>query len=99
MGKIKRIDYIGNTLIVAFTALTLTALSWAGAEYSWGSAQVLCLLLVGVFGLIGALCYEAWSPWVKEPTIYTVIFRNYSTDINLFLAFMQFMFAIWVTYF
>ncbi|KAL9616951.1 MAG: hypothetical protein Q9160_008221 [Pyrenula sp. 1 TL-2023] len=99
MEKLKRIDYIGNALIVASTALTLIALSWGGAEYAWTSAQVLCLLIIGVCGLVGAMVYETWSPWIREPTVYTVIFKNYSTDINLFLAFMQFMFAIWTTYY
>ncbi|KAI0911425.1 major facilitator superfamily domain-containing protein [Ustulina deusta] len=99
MQKIKRIDYIGNGLIVGFATITLIALSWGGAEYEWLSPQVLSLLIVGILGLIGSMCYEAWSPWVKEPTIHTVIFRNYSTDINLFLAFIQFLFAIWTTYF
>ncbi|KAI0450355.1 major facilitator superfamily domain-containing protein [Xylaria acuta] len=97
--KIKRIDYIGNGLIVAFTTVILVSLSWGGAQYEWSSPQVLTLLVIGILGLIGAMCYEAWSPWVREPTIHTVIFRNYSTDINLFLAFIQFLFAIWTTYF
>lgn len=97
--KMKRVDYVGNGLIVAFTTLTLISLSWGGAQYPWQSAQVLSLLIVGLLGLVGAFCYEAWSPWIKEPTIHTSIFRNYSTDINLFLAFMQFLFAIWATYF
>ncbi|KAM7199187.1 Major facilitator superfamily domain containing protein [Rhypophila sp. PSN 637] len=97
--KLKRIDLLGNFFIIASTSLTLIALSWGGATYPWTSAPVLCLLIVGILGLILSMFYEAYSPWVVEPTIHTAIFRNYSTDINLFLAFMQFMFAIWTSYF
>ncbi|KAI3324025.1 major facilitator superfamily domain-containing protein [Xylariaceae sp. AK1471] len=97
--KLKRVDYLGNGLIVLFTTITLISLSWGGAQYPWSSPQVITLLIVGVLGLVGAFFYEAWSPWVKEATINTAVFRNYSTDIGLFLAFMQYLFAIWVTYF
>ncbi|QRV88141.1 major facilitator superfamily transporter [Ceratobasidium sp. AG-Ba] len=56
--KMARIDWVGNVLVIGSTALTIIALTWAGARYSWSSVHVLVPLIVDLIGLIAALAYE-----------------------------------------
>ncbi|KAJ7167213.1 major facilitator superfamily domain-containing protein [Mycena crocata] len=60
--KLKRMDWIGNSLIVASTTSIVIALTWAGIQFPWSSAKVLVPLILGLFGLAGFLVYEAWVP-------------------------------------
>ncbi|KAK7757680.1 hypothetical protein SLS62_000057 [Diatrype stigma] len=54
--KLKRIDLIGNCILVASTVSVLYALSYAGTRYPWGSWHTLVPLLVGFMGLL----FFAW---------------------------------------
>lgn len=49
--KLKRIDIIGNCILVASTVSILYALSYAGTRYAWQSWHTLVPLLVGFLGL------------------------------------------------
>jgi hypothetical protein len=49
--KIKRIDLIGNAILIASTVSILYALSYAGTRYPWRSWHTLVPLLVGFLGL------------------------------------------------
>ncbi|KAJ7641535.1 iron permease [Roridomyces roridus] len=57
--QVKRIDWIGNLIVVASTTSVVIALTWAGVQFSWSSAQVLAPLILGILGLVGFLVYEA----------------------------------------
>ncbi|KAK7059979.1 iron permease [Favolaschia claudopus] len=57
--KLQRIDYIGNILVVGATTSTVLALTWGGIQFSWGSANILVPLIVGLCGLAVFLIYEA----------------------------------------
>ncbi|KAI1134687.1 MFS general substrate transporter [Hypoxylon sp. FL0543] len=48
--KVRRIDFLGNSVLVASTIAVLYALAYAGANYSWASWHILVPLLVGVLG-------------------------------------------------
>ncbi|KAJ7141915.1 major facilitator superfamily domain-containing protein [Mycena crocata] len=56
--KLKRMDWIGNTIIVASTASIVLALTWAGIQFPWSSAKVLVPLILGFLGLGAFLVYE-----------------------------------------
>ncbi|KAJ7210523.1 iron permease [Mycena pura] len=60
--KLKRIDWIGTSLIVASTTSVVIALTWAGIQFPWSSAKVLVPLILGFLGLAGFLAYEATVP-------------------------------------
>ncbi|CAG8483598.1 12478_t:CDS:2 [Ambispora gerdemannii] len=45
--KLKRIDYIGTTLLVASIVAILLPLNWGGNTYPWDSATVISLFCVG----------------------------------------------------
>ncbi|KAJ7889221.1 iron permease [Mycena leptocephala] len=67
LEKLKRIDWIGNLIIVASTTSVVIALTWAGIQFPWSSAKVLVPLILGFLGLAGFLVYEAWFP--KYPIV------------------------------
>ncbi|RSH92821.1 hypothetical protein EHS25_008267 [Saitozyma podzolica] len=46
--KLKKLDWYGGVLTIAWAVLILLAFSWAGTQYSWGSAGVLAPLLIGL---------------------------------------------------
>ncbi|KAB5595945.1 Glycerol-3-phosphate dehydrogenase [Ceratobasidium theobromae] len=65
--KIRRIDWIGNFLVIGSTTSTIIALTWAGAQHPWKSYQVLVPLLIGLSGLAATFVYE--FNWATEPIL------------------------------
>ncbi|KAG9050249.1 hypothetical protein FS837_006690 [Tulasnella sp. UAMH 9824] len=58
-SKMRRMDWIGNLLVIAGTTLSIIALTWAGAKHPWSSYQVLLPLILGLAVLVGFFAYEA----------------------------------------
>ncbi|KAF8685508.1 Iron permease [Rhizoctonia solani] len=65
--KIRRIDWVGNILVIASTTSVVLALTWAGALHPWKSYQVLVPLVVGLLGLLVTFVYE--FNWATEPIL------------------------------
>jgi len=65
--KLKKLDWIGNTMIVGSTASSIIGLTWGGVTFPWSSGQVLGTLIAGGCGLLAALVYEL--KFAAEPTI------------------------------
>ncbi|OBZ69437.1 hypothetical protein A0H81_10667 [Grifola frondosa] len=57
--KLRRVDWIGNTLVIAATASCVIALTWSGIQHPWNSASVLVPFILGLMGLVGFIAYEA----------------------------------------
>ncbi|KAG9016030.1 hypothetical protein FRB90_003791 [Tulasnella sp. 427] len=65
--KMRRMDWIGNAMIILATTLTVVALTWAGVKHPWSSYQVLVPLILGLV-LTGAFfVYEA--KFAIEPVV------------------------------
>ncbi|KAJ7840764.1 iron permease [Mycena leptocephala] len=75
--KMRRIDWVGNLLVVASSTSFLLGLTWGGIRFPWGSAQVLAPLIIGAFGLAAVVLYEAKVP--AEPTIPWRVLSNRTT--------------------
>ncbi|KAH8084733.1 efflux pump antibiotic resistance protein [Filobasidium floriforme] len=73
-SKLKKVDYAGCALTLAFSVLILMALSWGGTTYPWDSAGVLAPLLVGL-ALLGLFIFVEWK-LVPLPLIPMRIFRS-----------------------
>jgi len=71
---VKRIDWIGNILVIGGTTSALLGLTWAGVQFPWGSAQVLAPLITGLAALVAFVVYEALVP--IEPTLPVDILKN-----------------------
>ncbi|KAI9572008.1 major facilitator superfamily domain-containing protein [Boletus coccyginus] len=57
--KLRRMNWIGNFLVVASTVAYTIGLTWGGATAPWGSATVLVPLVLGLVGLVVFISYEA----------------------------------------
>ncbi|TCD68656.1 hypothetical protein EIP91_010177 [Steccherinum ochraceum] len=58
--KLKRIDWIGNVLVISATTGLAIALSWGGVVYPWTSARVLAPLCISAALLVAWLVYESY---------------------------------------
>jgi len=57
--KLRKMDVIGNILIIGSTTSVVIALSWGGVKFSWSSPQVLPALIIGLVGTVVFFVYEA----------------------------------------
>ncbi|KAM0751138.1 MFS general substrate transporter [Meredithblackwellia eburnea MCA 4105] len=57
--KLKQIDFMGCALISTSAVLILLGLSWGGVTYSWSSAPVIVVFVLGVFILAGFCVWES----------------------------------------
>jgi MFS family permease len=57
--KFRRMDWMGNLLVIASTIACTIGLTWGGTTAPWGSATVLVPLVLGVVGLVVFKAYEA----------------------------------------
>lgn len=57
--KLKKLDFYGSILTLAWAILVLLALSWSGTTYSWTSAAVLAPLIIGIALLVVFIIVEA----------------------------------------
>ncbi|KAI0316904.1 iron permease [Amylostereum chailletii] len=65
--KFARVDWLGNALVIAATTSCCIALTWSGIEHAWSSVSVLVPLILGLFGLVAFITYEAFIP--KYPVV------------------------------
>lgn len=79
------IDYLGALLLVAGAIPLLLAFSWAGTDYSWGSVQIIGLLVVAVAILIAFMLVETKA---KEPIIAPSLFKNSIFSVSVFAMFL-----------
>ncbi|EHK42446.1 uncharacterized protein TrAtP1_002544 [Trichoderma atroviride] len=96
--KLKKIDYVGNGILMASVVAVLIALSWGGSKYAWSSYHILAPLLLGIAGMAVFHWYET-MPWVKNPTLPSRVFTRRTPAAALMLAFINFMLLFWAIYF
>ena len=96
--RIRQIDYIGNFILIASTVLILYVLTYAGTRYSWSSAQMVALLVVGLVLLVAFGIYER-SPLCAHPVMPPVLFGNRTSSAAFFITFNHSLLTIWTTYF
>ncbi|KAI1467234.1 MFS general substrate transporter [Daldinia caldariorum] len=87
--KLKRIDLVGNGILVASTVSVLYALSYAGTRYPWRSWHTLVPLLVGFLGLF-IFAWLQTSGLSAEPLMPPRFFR---TPTSVILAINTFLYA------
>ena len=97
-AKIKRIDWIGNTIFVASVVAVLIALSWGGTVYAWSTFRIIVPLVLGFVGFGIFLFYER-TKYCKEPTMPVHLFTNRTSLIAFILTFLHSMVTIWALYF
>ncbi|KAF1796407.1 major facilitator superfamily domain-containing protein [Mucor lusitanicus] len=76
MDKLKRVDYAGTVIVLAFATLFLLALNFGGQEFPWKSAAVIVPLVLSIL-LIGLLVLVE-KKFAKEPIMPPRLFTNRS---------------------
>ena len=77
MEKLRKLDWYGSILTLAWAVLVLVALSWAGTQYPWDSAGVLAPLIIG-FALLAVFIYVE-AKLVALPLVPLRIFKKAHT--------------------
>ncbi|KAE8133795.1 major facilitator superfamily domain-containing protein [Aspergillus pseudotamarii] len=96
--NLKRIDYVGNALLMTSIVSILLALTWGGTAYAWSNWRIIICLTLGLVGMIIFHLYEA-SPWCAEPMMPPHMFGNRTSFAALILSFIHNMLTFWVVYF
>ncbi|KGO53496.1 hypothetical protein PEX2_061040 [Penicillium expansum] len=78
--KVKRIDYIGNALLMTSIVSILLALIWGGTTYAWSNWRIIVCL---VLGLIGGLL----TKWGRYKPIHIVATAVILLGLGLFTLF------------
>ena len=97
VSKLKRIDWIGNTIFIASSTSFLIPLTWGGVQYPWNSWHTLAPLLIGVAGMALFCVYE--KRWAVEPTIRLDLLRSYNLAYSLYAALINALIVYGALYF
>ncbi|KAK1703999.1 major facilitator superfamily domain-containing protein [Colletotrichum lupini] len=97
-GKLRRIDYIGNSILIASTVSVLIALTWGGEIYSWSSYRVIIPLVLGLVGLV-AFCIFEGSGIVPEPVMPLRLLANRTSAIIYATTFLNSAILYWAFFF
>lgn len=98
IDRLKRVDYLGNTILILAVISVLLALTWGGTVHAWSSWRTIVPLVLGLAGLAGFLVYEA-SPAVKEATMPISLFTNRTSATTYLLSFLHGIILYWACYF
>ncbi|KAF9874427.1 hypothetical protein CkaCkLH20_07990 [Colletotrichum karsti] len=96
--KIRRIDFIGNSILIASTVSVLIALTWAGSVHPWSSYHVLLPLILGLLGLIGFCLFER-SGLAPEPVMPLRLFGNRTSAVVYGTTFLNSAMLYWAFFF
>lgn len=96
--RLKRVDWIGNAILILAVTAILLALAWAGTLHPWGSWRTILPLVLGGLGLAGFAAIQA-SGYVEEPTMPPKLFSNQTAIFIFIMAFVHGLILLYVTYF
>ncbi len=93
-----RLDYFGAFLFTGSITAILLGLTMGGNAYSWGSANVVVPIVVGVVGWAAFHIYES-TAFCKEPMVPGYLFLNRTSAAGFFMAFDGAIFVFWIIWF
>ena len=73
-SKLASVDWIGGFVFIASLTSFLVAISWGGIQFAWSSYHTLVPLILGVFGIVGAVVLE--TSVIKQPFLPKGLFTN-----------------------
>jgi MFS family permease len=97
-NKVKRIDIVGNGILIAGTVAILYSLTYAGKIYSWSSWHTLVPLLLGFLILALFVAFEA-SGIVPEPVLPMRLFTHRTSIIVIINTFLNSIIYFWYLFF
>lgn len=96
--KLKRIDYLGNAILMASSVAILCALTYGGSLYAWSDARVVAPLVLGLVGLVLFFLYEG-SGWVREPVTPLRLFAHRTGAVVAVNTFLNSALVYWAMFF
>ncbi len=88
VNRVKRIDFVGNGILIGGTTSMLIALTYAGTRYPWSSWRTLLPLLLGFASFLAFGAFEVSRFAPVEPVMPPRLFNNRTSiiiGINTFL--------------
>ena len=98
LQKMKRIDYIGNAMIMASSVSVLYALTYGGSRYPWGSWRIVVPLVLGLVGMALFYLFEN-SRFVIEPVTPPRLFKNRTSATVFVITFLNSVLLYWALFF
>ncbi|KAF7537740.1 hypothetical protein G7054_g3472 [Neopestalotiopsis clavispora] len=98
LQKLRRVDYIGNLLLIGATVSVLYALTYGGSRYAWSAAEIIAPLVIGLLGLGLFMGYEAFSG-IKEPVVPPRLFGNRTASAVFAVTFLNSALLYWILFF
>ncbi|KAH8812400.1 major facilitator superfamily domain-containing protein [Xylogone sp. PMI_703] len=96
--RFKRVDWLGNAILIAAVTAILLALAWGGTKHAWDSWRTIVPLVLGFLGIIAFGLIQI-SGYVEEPTMPPRLFSN-RTSVSIYaMAFFHGLLLLYVTYF
>ena len=96
--KLKRIDFVGNGILMASTVAILIALTYGGSRYAWSSWRIVLPLVLGLCGFGLFATYEA-SGIPVEPVMPGRLFIHRTSMVVATNTFLNSALLYWVVYF
>lgn len=96
--KIRRIDFIGNGILVAGTIAVLYALAYAGSRYLWSDWQTIVPIVLGLVLFILFAIFEVRGP-SEDPVMPARLFKSRTSVIVAVTTFINSCLVFWVLYF
>lgn len=98
LQKLRRIDFIGNMILILSSLSLLFALTDGGSKYDWSSYHIVVPLVLGLVGFVVFPFYEA-SRFCIEPVIPNRLFTSRTAIIIAICTFANSIILYWVVYF
>lgn len=96
--KIRRIDYIGNAVLIGSTVAVLYSLTYGGTLYQWSSGRIIAPLVIGLLGLVAFIGFESLK-FVIEPVVPPRLFANRTSATVFAVTFLNSSLLYWMLYF
>ena len=98
IDRMKKIDWVGNGILIAATSSILYSLTYGGTRYPWTHPPIIITMILGLFGQVLFGIYEL-SPFCKEPVMHPALFSNRTSAAGFILTFLQTALSFWGNYF
>ncbi|KAH7307925.1 multidrug resistance protein Fnx1 [Rhexocercosporidium sp. MPI-PUGE-AT-0058] len=96
--QLKRVDWLGNGILILSVMSILLALTWGGTTHPWSSWRTILPLVLGFLGMVAFFVYEA-SSYVKEATMPLHLFSNRTSASVYAITFLHSIITYWVVYY
>ena len=99
VSRVKRIDFIGNGILIGGTTSMLIALTYAGTRYPWSSWRTLLPLLLGFASFLVFGAFEASRLAPADPVMPPRLFSNRTSIIIAINTFLFNVVIYWAIFF